>query len=43
MATSPYSFAALAAWTGKELGTSPWVTIGQDRISEFVRSTGDFQ
>ena len=43
MATPPYSFATLAAWIGKELGTSPWVTIGQDRINEFARSTGDFQ
>lgn len=43
MATPPYSFATLADWIGKELGTSPWVTIGQDRINEFARSTGDFQ
>ena len=43
MATQPYSFATLADWIGKELGTSPWVTIGQDRINEFARSTGDFQ
>ena len=43
MTTAAFSFATLSAWIGEELGTSPWVTIGQDRINEFARSTGDHQ
>jgi acyl dehydratase len=43
MTTSTYSFATLSECIGKELGTSGWVTIDQDRINEFARSTGDHQ
>jgi acyl dehydratase len=35
--------ATLSNWVGQELGTSQWVTVGQDRINEFARSTGDHQ
>jgi acyl dehydratase len=43
MATSKLSFATLSDWIGKELGTSQWVTVDQDRINEFARCTGDNQ
>ena len=43
MTTSTFSFATLSDWIGKELGTSRWVTVDQDRINEFARSTGDHQ
>src|SRR5580765_3101084 len=43
MNTSAYSFATLADSIGKEIGTSQWVTVDQDRINEFARSTGDHQ
>ena len=43
MTTVTFSFATLSDWIGKELGTSPWVTVDQDRINEFARSTGDHQ
>jgi acyl dehydratase len=43
MTTSIFSFATLADWTGKELGTSQWVTVSQDRINEFAHCTGDHQ
>jgi acyl dehydratase len=43
MTTSTFSFATLSDWIGEELGTSQWVTVGQDRINEFARSTGDHQ
>jgi acyl dehydratase len=43
MDTSTYSLTTLSDWIGKELGTSQWVTIDQDRINEFARSTGDHQ
>jgi acyl dehydratase len=43
MNTSSYSLATLADWIGREIGTSQWVTVDQDRINEFARSTGDHQ
>jgi acyl dehydratase len=43
MTTSTLSVANLADWVGNELGTSEWVTVGQDRIDEFARCTGDHQ
>jgi acyl dehydratase len=43
MNTSAYSFATLAESIGMEIGTSQWVTVDQDRINEFARSTGDHQ
>jgi acyl dehydratase len=43
MTTSTLSVANLADWVGNELGTSEWVTVGQDRIDEFARCTGDDQ
>jgi acyl dehydratase len=35
--------ANLADWIGDEIGTSEWMTVGQDRIDEFARCTGDDQ
>jgi len=35
--------AELEAWRGKELGTSEWVEIDQDRIDRFAAATGDDQ
>jgi acyl dehydratase len=35
--------AALEAFRGKELGTSGWVEIDQDRIDRFAAATGDDQ
>jgi len=37
------SVASLADWVGKELGTSKWVTVDQERIDEFAHCTGDHQ
>ncbi len=37
------SATTLSQWTGKELGTSDWVTIDQQRINEFAKCTGDHQ
>ena len=37
------SIANLADWVGTELGTSEWMSVGQDRIDEFARCTGDDQ
>jgi acyl dehydratase len=33
----------LSDWVGKELGTSKWVTVDQDRIHQFAHCTGDQQ
>lgn len=33
----------LADWVGKEVGTSEWVDVGQDRINAFAECTGDHQ
>ncbi len=35
--------ADLAAEVGREIGTSDWITVGQDRIDLFARATGDHQ
>ena len=35
--------AELDAWQGKELGSSDWVHIDQDRIDRFADATGDHQ
>jgi acyl dehydratase len=46
MLTSMRRFASLtelANATGETLGTSEWVTIGQDTIDKFAEATGDFQ
>jgi acyl dehydratase len=43
MTTSTLTVATLSDWVGKELGTSQWVTVDQDRINEFARCTGDHQ
>jgi acyl dehydratase len=43
MTASTLSVATLADWVGKELGTSKWVTVDQNRINEFAHCTGDHQ
>jgi acyl dehydratase len=43
MSTETLSIASLADWVGKELGTSEWVTVDQQRINEFAHCTGDHQ
>lgn len=35
--------ADLDAWQGKELGSSAWVHVDQDRIDQFAAATGDHQ
>ena len=42
-ANTTLSVANVADWVGNEIGTSDWVTIGQERINEFARCTGDHQ
>jgi acyl dehydratase len=37
------AFNDLASLAGEELGTSEWMTIGQDRIDQFADATGDHQ
>jgi acyl dehydratase len=43
MTASVLSMTNLSDWIGKELGTSQWVTVNQDRINEFAHCTGDNQ
>jgi len=43
MTASTLSGATLADWVGKQLCTSKWVTVGQNRINEFAHCTGDHQ
>jgi acyl dehydratase len=43
MSIETLSIASLADWVGKELGTSKWVTVDQQRINEFAHCTGDHQ
>ena len=37
------AFNDLPSLAGEELGTSEWMTIGQDRINQFADATGDHQ
>ena len=41
MSNSTLTVANLADWVGNDIGTSEWITVGQDRIDEFARCTGD--
>jgi acyl dehydratase len=43
MTTPTHTLATLSDWIGKELGTSKWVTVDQERINEFAHCTGDQQ
>jgi acyl dehydratase len=43
MAIAQYSMATAPQFVGRELGTSDWVTVGQDRIEAFAACTGDRQ
>ena len=43
MTTSVETLDDLASFVGKELGTSSWVDVDQDRISAFAHATDDHQ
>lgn len=43
MMTSVEKLDDLASFVGKELGTSSWVDVDQDRINTFAHATGDHQ
>lgn len=43
MSAPQLSMATLTQWIGKELGTSRWVNVDQDRINAFAHCTGDHQ
>jgi acyl dehydratase len=43
MTTSVETLADLASYVGKELGTSSWVDVDQDRINAFADATDDHQ
>lgn len=43
MAIPHYSMATAPQFAGRELGTSDWVTVDQDRIDQFAACTGDRQ
>ena len=43
MTQATLTVATLSDWIGKELGTSRWVTVDQDRIDQFAHCTGDRQ
>ena len=38
-----YTMTTAPLFVGRELGTSEWVTVGQDRIDQFAACTGDRQ
>ena len=43
MAIAQYSMATVAQFVGRELGTSDWVAVDQERIDRFAACTGDHQ
>jgi acyl dehydratase len=43
MEMAQYSMASAPRFVGRELGTSDWVTVDQDRIDAFATCTGDRQ
>jgi acyl dehydratase len=43
MAIAEYSMATAAQFVGRELGTSDWVAVDQERIGRFADCTGDHQ
>jgi acyl dehydratase len=43
MAMTQYSLATASQFVGRELGTSGWVVVDQDRIDAFAACTGDRQ
>src|SRR5262245_55256791 len=43
MVFAQYSMATALQFVGRELGTSDWVTVDQDRIDAFAACTGDRQ
>ncbi|MBV8823375.1 MAG: MaoC family dehydratase [Bradyrhizobiaceae bacterium] len=38
-----YTMTTAAQFVGRELGTTDWLTVGQDRIDQFAACTGDHQ
>jgi acyl dehydratase len=43
MAIAQYNMATVAQFVGRELGTSDWVAVDQERIDRFAACTGDHQ
>jgi acyl dehydratase len=43
MTIANYRMATAAQFVGRELGTSDWVTVDQERINQFATCTGDRQ
>ena len=43
MAILDYSMTTTPQFVGRELGTSDWTTVGQERIDQFAACTGDRQ
>lgn len=43
MAIPQYSMTTAPQYAGRELGTSDWITVDQDRIDRFAACTGDRQ
>jgi len=43
MAIPHYSMSTAGEFVGRELGTSDWIAVGQDRIDQFAACTGDRQ
>jgi len=43
MTVLDYTMATAPQFAGRELGTSDWITVGQDRIDQFAACTGDRQ
>jgi acyl dehydratase len=43
MTSLDYSMTTAPEFVGRELGTTEWITVGQDRIDQFAACTGDHQ
>jgi acyl dehydratase len=43
MTTTEFTMANLSRFVGREMGTSDWIEVGQDRIDDFAACTGDNQ
>jgi acyl dehydratase len=43
MADEQFTFENIATFVGRELGVSDWLTVDQERISQFADCTGDHQ
>jgi acyl dehydratase len=43
MAIPNYTMTTVPQFVGREIGVSPWTTVGQERIDAFAACTGDRQ